>query len=57
MYVQTYREQQQLQQENNQSPGPPAIPPDIQVIECNLRIGPFQIISFRPVEKKIWFEN
>ena len=31
MYVQTYREQQQLQQENNQSPGPPAPPPDIQV--------------------------
>ena len=31
MYVQTYREQQQLQQENNQSPGPPAPPPDIEV--------------------------
>ena len=56
MYVQTYREQQQLQQENNQSPGPPAIPPDIQVSVCNLRIGPFQIMSFRPI-KKIWFEN
>ena len=56
MYVQTYREQQQLQQENNQSPGPPAIPPDIQVSVCNLRIGPFQIISFRPI-RKIWFES
>ena len=32
MYVQTYREQQQLQQENNQSPGPPAPPPDIEVL-------------------------
>jgi choline/ethanolamine kinase len=45
MYVQTYREQQQLQQENNQSPGPPAPPPDIEESRIMREVTVFSLAS------------
>jgi len=45
MYVQTYREQQQLQQENNQSPGPPAPPPDIEESRIMREVAVFSLAS------------